>query len=199
MTGGVAQGRRGRPWRGIGSTERLSETVHSTLLRTLYAQPVSLVFATLMATVTTVTAAFVSGSGALVAGCIVLALIGLARIATTFGLVRYSERLGTRWLETIYAVGAFAYASAFGTFAATTVYLEMDSQIQTMMIASAIIFQMPTLVFAATADVGMLKVAVDPPAGTVTLAGTAATDGFELVRLTTAPPLGAPLVNVTVP
>jgi hypothetical protein len=45
----------------------------------------------------------------------------------------------------------------------------------------------------------MLKVAAVPPAGTVTLAGTAAADGFELLRLTTAPPLGAAAVRMTVP
>jgi hypothetical protein len=33
----------------------------------------------------------------------------------------------------------------------------------------------------------------------VTLAGTEATDAFALLKVTTAPPLGAPLVNVIVP
>ena len=58
---------------------------------------------------------------------------------------------------------------------------------------------MVTLVFAATAEVLTLKVAVEAPAATVTLAGTAATDGFALLRLTMAPPLGAPPVKVIVP
>lgn len=58
---------------------------------------------------------------------------------------------------------------------------------------------MPTPVLAVTAEVVTAKVTLEAPAGTVTLDGTAATDGFALVKLTKAPPLGAPLVNVTVP
>lgn len=58
---------------------------------------------------------------------------------------------------------------------------------------------MTTLVLAATADVVTAKVALEAPAATVTLDGTAATDGFALLRLTSAPPLGAPPVNATVP
>ena len=56
-----------------------------------------------------------------------------------------------------------------------------------------------TPVFAATADVLTLKVALDAPAATVTLAGTETTDVFALLSVTTAPPLGAPPVNVIVP
>ena len=56
-----------------------------------------------------------------------------------------------------------------------------------------------TLVLVGPAEVVTLKVTLEAPAATVTLAGTAATDGFALLKLTSAPPLGAPLVNVTLP
>jgi hypothetical protein len=58
---------------------------------------------------------------------------------------------------------------------------------------------MTTLVLTDTAEVVMAKVTLEAPAATVTLAGTDATDEFALLRFTNAPPLGAPLVKVTLP
>lgn len=56
-----------------------------------------------------------------------------------------------------------------------------------------------TAVFAVTAEVLTPKFALAAPAATVMLAGTETTDVFALLSVTTAPPLGAPLVNVIVP
>src|SRR5712691_4544302 len=54
-------------------------------------------------------------------------------------------------------------------------------------------------VVAVTLIVVIEKVALVAPAATVTLAGTAATAELALLRPTSAPPVGAPAVNVTVP
>jgi len=52
---------------------------------------------------------------------------------------------------------------------------------------------------AATADVATVKVALDKPAPTVTLARTLATDVVPEERVTSAPPERAGLLRVTVP
>jgi len=58
---------------------------------------------------------------------------------------------------------------------------------------------MLTGVTALTATVVTVNVALVAAAATVTLAGTVATEVLLLLSVTTAPPVGAALLNVTVP
>lgn len=117
---------------------KLSPEVHRKLLQTLYAQPVSLVFAILMITVTSVAAAIASGSSALMGGCIVLGLIGLARIVAIVTMSRVAETKSVRTLEIFYTVGAFGHSAGLGIFAASTFYLDLDTTVQGIMLASGI-------------------------------------------------------------
>src|SRR5262249_13694324 len=59
--------------------------------------------------------------------------------------------------------------------------------------------EIESTVEAVTVVVVMVKVALVIPAATVTVAGTAATEVLALLRPTTAPPVGAAAVSVTVP
>ena len=58
---------------------------------------------------------------------------------------------------------------------------------------------MATTVDAATALVVIVKVALEAPAGTVTLAGTAATPALLVESETTTPPVGAGPLRFTTP
>ncbi len=115
----------------------LSERVKRTLVRTLYTQPTSLAIGAINGIVSSCVAALVSGSTLIFGLCIVLTVIGVARIIAAFGLSPDNSGHSTRQLEGIYEIGAFSYAFVLGTIAATTLVLDVGAPVEVLMIANS--------------------------------------------------------------
>lgn len=122
----------------LGNADAVSERVRRTLVRTLYAQPLSLILATGIGILTSTVAALASGSRTLVAGSIALSVIGISRLVVTVAMARAVEKAPIARLELVYAGGAFAYAAGFGVFAAATLRTDVDPAILAMIQSNAI-------------------------------------------------------------
>ena len=120
----------------IGS-DKLSDRVQRTLVKTLYTQPGSLAIGAVNGIASTGIAAYVSGHSSLYIGCIVLSVIAVARVTAALGLSPDSQGNSTRKLEVIYEVGAFSYALVLGIIAAFAIYFEASAAVEVLMVANA--------------------------------------------------------------
>jgi diguanylate cyclase (GGDEF)-like protein len=138
MDGVVASSRFARPTKWFGAAEAPSEEVHRVLLGTLYAQPLSLIIATLIGTFVTAVAAFVTELPVLAGGFYALTSIGILRILLVVALAPFVGTGSTRMLEAIYATGALAFVIVIGCFTAATIVLQVDPRVQAMVLAYAV-------------------------------------------------------------
>lgn len=120
--------------------DMVSTRVRRLLVRSLYAQPLSLA----VGAVTTVGAAFVaamvSSFPELFAASIILLLIAVTRIAAELGLSPDKVANSTTMLEFVYEIGAFSYALALGCTAAFTIWVGAEAEVIILLVANALCY-----------------------------------------------------------
>ena len=124
----------------LGRGDALNERVRRTLVRSLYTQPISLAIGVLTGVLSALVAAQESGSSLLYIVCAMLSLVGAARVTIAFCLSADHADVSTSKLELRYALGAVAYASMLGIFAALTVALDTAPGIQALMLVNAVAY-----------------------------------------------------------
>ncbi|WP_427969061.1 putative bifunctional diguanylate cyclase/phosphodiesterase [Altererythrobacter sp.] len=118
-------------------TDKLSERVKHTLVRTLYTQPASLAIGAINGIASTFIAAWAANLNVLYGGCVILTVIAIARLAAAIRLSPDEGKTSTRTLEVIYEVGAFSYAFVLGLIAALTLLTQAGVAIEVLMVTNA--------------------------------------------------------------
>jgi diguanylate cyclase (GGDEF)-like protein len=117
----------------------LDDRVRKTLVDTLYAQPTSLAIGALTGILTSAVVAYESQVPQITLAAIALSLTAFARVAMGVLLPRMNGR-DTATLETLYELGAFAYALCIGVLAAQTVHFDVPSTVQLLMVCNAVCY-----------------------------------------------------------
>lgn len=117
--------------------DALDDQVRRTLVRKLYAQPITAAVGTLIAVISTCVAASVSQEVWLYIGCMVLSFIAMSRVWLVFRLPP-DDRVSTSKLEHRYAIGAVAYATVLGSFTGLAIVLGTEPGVQALMLVNAI-------------------------------------------------------------
>ncbi len=115
----------------------IDDRVRRTLVDTLYSQPSSLAIGAFNAIVTSMVAAYVSNRPEITSCAIILSVVVSLRVVTAFVLPKLESR-DTRKLELFYEIGAFTHAFMLGMIAALTIYYDVPSVAQLLMVCNAI-------------------------------------------------------------
>ena len=121
------------PFRATAADDR----VRRILIENLYAKPSGVLIATLCGLLTAWGAAVQAHSDPLTISATILSIIAVLRVAMAFLIPRLS-RFDTRALERIYEIGAFSYAGMCGGIAAQSIFLGVQSTVQTLTVGNAI-------------------------------------------------------------
>jgi len=122
----------------LGHGDAVSERVKRTLVRSLYAQPMSLAAGSAAGVISAGIAAYASDSTALDVVAALIALVSIVRVALAYTLSPDDEGTSTVKLELIFLSGAFAYALLLGVGAALTIALDIRDGVQALMLVNAV-------------------------------------------------------------
>ncbi len=118
--------------------DAVSERVRRTLVRTLYAQPLSLAAGSAAGIISTGIAAYASDTFALYAVFLLLSAVATARIVLAYRVLPDDDETSTRRLELSYLAGAFSYALLLGIGAGITIALGSRDGVQALMLVNAV-------------------------------------------------------------
>lgn len=122
------------------SGDALDDRVRRKLVTSLYTQPSSLAIGALCGISAAVTVAVMSGNTAIMIGTLLLTLVGVFRVAVAARFGPESDRRDARLLELLYETGAFSFAFLTGGVAALTIWFDLDTPQQLLMVSYAIAY-----------------------------------------------------------
>lgn len=120
--------------------DALDDRVRRKLVTSLYTQPASLALGALCGSGAAAIVAYTSGHPVIIVAAILLAAIGVVRVATATRLGPKNAKANTRRLEMVYELGAFSFAFLVGLIAAATIALDLHPNAQLLMVSFAIAY-----------------------------------------------------------
>lgn len=127
----------------LGQSDAIDDRVRRMMVETLYSQPSSLMIGGICGIMTTGIGAYLSGDPALIASCIILTVVAVARIVNAVWLARDRHGSGdhdTARLEQLYEIGAFSFAFMVGIIGALSIGRHAEPVIQLLLVSNAIAY-----------------------------------------------------------